>query len=271
MTLNVGGTPMSSKLFVSASLISLALVSVGCNANLSTGHPTAKPAAANATTPGAAITPANKAAVNTSPAVATGKVGLMDSELSGTFTCDSDRSADKCLTGETAVVSDDLKSVTISWTGNVGKSSTSCDQVQVIKMDPTTATIADDGTSTSNNTATVTATFQPITLGANSTSVDCQAALKALTPNTSGKNPIALQIDQYKVANDELHLTVPSESLDLRLARASASDEAPAVASTPTTATETKSDAPAATAAASANGAQPAEVVNPLDDGKAEH
>jgi hypothetical protein len=215
---------MSSKLFVSASLISLALVSVGCNSNLSTGHPNAKTPVQNAQKTPAATTPAagatktttavTPAALSTKSASGTTTLTL-NPLLSGTYLCDSGHSTDTCATDESIQVSNDQKYVTLEATSSLGgKTKTAtCDQIQ--KMIVTSITSVDSITGIASIAADVQATI----LGPKSIDdADCKAAL-ADANSQEATTPITLSIDTVKSANDELHLTISQEQLDLKFSR----------------------------------------------------
>ena len=165
----------------------------------------------------ATTTPAAKTTTTTTPAVAAAnaKSGTIDSEVAGTYTCDqarsNEKSNDSCLPDETMKISDDFTKITISYTKSIGNPAVNCSLVLTENVDLSTVIIADDGTPTSNNTATMTAEFQPVVSNDTTPSAECLAAIKTITPNTKAKTTITLQVDQNKVTDgfDELHYTIP--------------------------------------------------------------
>jgi hypothetical protein len=120
----------SNKLFVSATLISLAVFSAGCNSNLSTGHPNTNKKGTTNGTP-TAVKPGSSATGTTTTLTPNEKI-------KGIFACENVQNFDPCMNDEYITVSSDFKTLTLEATGMLTDAPT-CHMIQIMTLNAPTA------------------------------------------------------------------------------------------------------------------------------------
>jgi hypothetical protein len=208
---------MSSKLFVSATLLSLALISVGCNSNLSTGHPNTKQLSQTTPKAPAAVNPAAKSTTPT-----TGDSTLTpDSDIAGNFACEEVENFDHCMADETILISNDFKTLKLAVTGALTAAPT-CHMTE-------TATLSAPNSIDANGVVSLNATFANWALDdtglADST---CTKAFNAWKQGSPATAPISLSVDSSGNV-----LNYKNGSVNIELTRITTAPILPAAATNP--------------------------------------
>jgi hypothetical protein len=240
----------SNKIFVSATLISLAVFSAGCNSNLSTGHPNTNKKGTTNGTP-TAIKPGSSASTTPSGSL------TPNAKIAGIFACENVQDLDPCMNDEYITISNDFKTLTLEATGML-PDAPNCHMLQVMTLNAPTGI---DKNGVVSYTATV-GNWQLDSDGLKDNT--CTAAFNSATLPSTG-NSITLAIDG---SGNVLSYVNVSGNVSIELTRTNSTTgsgtqvDAPAdpapVANTPSVAAPSTGSAAPAAPAAPSTGAAPA-------------